>query len=81
MRVKVTEVWSNCPRYAHRFEKVKASRYVPRAECPTPLAGWKHIDLIQADLPGKDVGRAAKEGGLISIEDWFGKVGTGAEDA
>lgn len=51
VRVKVTEVWPNCPRYVHRYDKVKASRYVPRAECDTPLAGWKRIDLLRSDLP------------------------------
>ncbi len=81
VRVKVTEVWPNCPRYVHRHAKVSPSRYVPRAECETPLAGWKRIDMIQDDLPGKDKGKAAKAGGLISIEEWFGKVATGAEDA
>jgi uncharacterized protein len=81
VRVKVTEAWPNCPRYVHRFEKVKASRYVPRAACETPLAGWKRIDLVQDDLPAKDQGRAAKAGGLVSIEDWFGKVGSGSEEA
>lgn len=81
VRVNVTEVWPNCPRYVHRYEKTSASRYVPRAECETPLAGWKRIDLVQEDLPAKDQGKAAAAGGLLSIEEWFGKVGTGAEDA
>jgi predicted pyridoxine 5'-phosphate oxidase superfamily flavin-nucleotide-binding protein len=81
VRVAVTEVWPNCPRYVHRYQKVQASRYVPRAECKTPLAGWKRIDMIQDDLPGKDQGRAAREGGLISIEDWMGKVATGDPEA
>jgi predicted pyridoxine 5'-phosphate oxidase superfamily flavin-nucleotide-binding protein len=81
VRVKVTEVWPNCPRYVHRYEKVKASRYVPRTACEMPLAGWKRIDLVQADLPAKDQGRAATAGGLLSIEDWFGKVGAGSEEA
>jgi len=81
VRVNVTEVWPNCPRYVHRMQKVKASRYVPRVECETPLAGWKRIDMIQDDLPKKDQGLAAKAGGLISIEDWFGKVATGDPEA
>jgi predicted pyridoxine 5'-phosphate oxidase superfamily flavin-nucleotide-binding protein len=81
VRVAVTEVWPNCPRYVHRYQKVKASRYVPRAQCETPLAGWKHIDLIQADLPAKDQGKAEKAGGLLSIEDWFGKVVQGNPEA
>ena len=81
IRVAVTEVWPNCPRYVHRYQKVQASRYVPRAQCETPLAGWKRIDLLQADLPIKDQGRAEKAGGLVSIEDWFAKVAQGSPDA
>jgi len=81
VRVAVTEVWPNCPRYVHRYQKVKASRYVPRAQCETPLAGWKRIDLIQADLPAKDQGKAEKAGGLLSMEDWFGKVVQGNPEA
>ena len=81
VRVKVTEVWPNCPRYVHRYDKVKASRYVPRADCETPLAGWKRIDMLQDDLAGKDKGRAQKAGGLVTIEDWFGKVAQGDPEA
>jgi predicted pyridoxine 5'-phosphate oxidase superfamily flavin-nucleotide-binding protein len=81
VRVTVTEVWPNCPRYVHRFQKVAPSRYVPRADSATPLAGWKRIDLLQGDLPAKDQGRASKEGGLISIEEWFGKVAEGNPEA
>jgi predicted pyridoxine 5'-phosphate oxidase superfamily flavin-nucleotide-binding protein len=81
VRVTVTEVWPNCPRYVHRYDKVAASRYVPRAQCATPLAGWKRIDMLQEDLPAADQGRAQKEGGLITIEAWFGKVAEGSPEA
>lgn len=81
VRVAVAQVWQNCPRYVHRYRKVQPSKYVPRADCPTPLAGWKRIDLLQDDLPGADQGRAAREGGTISIEHWFGQVVTGDPDA
>lgn len=81
VRVDVTEVWPNCPRYVHRMQKVQASRYVPRVQCETPLAGWKRIDMIQDDLPRQDQGRAAQAGGLITIEEWFGKVASGDPDA
>jgi len=60
---------------------VQASRYVPGGECKRPLAGWKRIDMIQDDLRAKDKGRATKEGGLIPIEDWMGKVATGDPEA
>lgn len=81
VRVAVTELWPNCPRYVHRYDKVQASRYVPRANVSTPLAGWKRIDLLQDDLPAKDKGRAETAGGLVTIEDWFGKVAQGDPEA
>jgi len=80
-RVKVDAVWPNCPRYVHRYEKVKESRYVPREQCETPLAGWKRIDIVQPSLAAKDQGKAEKAGGIITVEDWFGKVATGSEEA
>ena len=77
VRVEVSEIFVNCPRYVHRYQKVDPSRYVPRTECATPLAGWKHIDMIQEALPAKDQGRAEKEGGVITQEEWQGKVAQG----
>ena len=81
VRVSVEGVWPNCPRYVHRYEKVKTSRYVPRAACDTPLAGWKRMDIVQDALPAKDQGKAQKAGGLLSVEDWFGKLYQGSEEA
>lgn len=81
VRVSVSEVWPNCPRYVHRYKKEQASKYVPRAETVTPLAGWKRIDIVQEDLPAKDQGRAEEEGGLITIEDWFEKAAKGDPEA
>ena len=61
VRVRVSEVFPNCPRYVHRYQKVTPSRYVPRA-CDTPIAGWKRIDLIQAALSGRDLVKARTVG-------------------
>ena len=77
VRVKVSEIFVNCPRYVHKYRKVDPSRYVPRTECDTPLAGWKHIDMIQEVLPPRDQGRAEKEGGIITMEEWYEKVAQG----
>jgi predicted pyridoxine 5'-phosphate oxidase superfamily flavin-nucleotide-binding protein len=81
VRVTVDGLWPNCPRYVHRYEKIKPSRYLPKAQCETPLAGWKRIDIVQDALPAKDKGRAEKAGGLVSVEDWFGKLYQGSEEA
>jgi len=37
VRVKVTEAWPNCPRYVHRYDKVKAS---PMYRAPTARHRW-----------------------------------------
>ena len=77
VRVKVSEIFVNCPRYVHKYQKVDPSKYVPRTECDTPLAGWKHIDKMQEVLPTRDQGRAEKEGGIITMEEWYEKVAQG----
>ena len=50
VRVTVTEIFRNCPRYVHRYTKIAESEYVPKAECKTPLAAWKRVDDVQAAL-------------------------------
>lgn len=76
VRVKLSEMWQNCPRYIHRYQKLETSRYVPQAECETPLAGWKQTDIVQDVLPPADAERA-KEAGVIPIEQWMDKVKSG----
>ena len=70
VRVQVSEIWTNCPRYVHRYQKVAPSRYVPREACETPLAEWKRIDMLQDVLPPKDQGRPERAGGTISMQEW-----------
>ncbi len=81
VRVKVQGMWPNCPRYVHRYEKVKHSRYVPKAHCETPLAGWKRLDVVQPMLAAQDQGKAEKSGGLLSVDEWYGMVAEGHEEA
>jgi len=74
VRVKITKMWINCPRYIHRFQRVDSSRYVPRAGCDTPLAVWKRLDAVQDVLPPKDVGRPEREGGQLTMEQYMEKL-------
>ena len=78
--VKLSELWQNCPRYIPKMEKVRDSRYVPRADCETPLAEWKRVDLLQDVLPPADLAKA-KAAGTIEIGEWIQKIQTGADDA
>ena len=66
IRVAVTEIFRNCPRYVHRYDKITRSQYVPRNDRETPLAAWKRVDDVQDILPARDRTRVAAEGGIIS---------------
>ncbi len=81
MAVKVTvhETWMNCPRYVHRYQKLSTSRYAPGVEPETPFCEWKRIDALQDVVRPSERERAAKLG-TTTIEDWMGKVLTGAKD-
>lgn len=80
VRVTLSELWQNCPRYIHQRTKVRDSRYVPRAECETPVAEWKRIDLMQDVIPEADLKKVEKIG-TIQIEEWVEKIKTGSPEA
>jgi len=77
VRVAVSSVFVNCSRYVHKYQRIRASRYVPRAQCDTPFAEWKRIDVVQEVLPPRDAGRAAKAGGTITVEEYEAKLAAG----
>ncbi len=77
VRVAIQQTWVNCPRYIHRYKKLDQSKYVPRADCDTPLAEWKRLVEVQDVLPPKDVGRPEREGGLMTIEEYGEKLASG----
>jgi len=37
IRVKPTEIWINCPRYIHKYQRVESSEYVPQKDEEAPL--------------------------------------------
>jgi predicted pyridoxine 5'-phosphate oxidase superfamily flavin-nucleotide-binding protein len=57
VRVRVTQVFPNCPRYIHHYKLVERSRFVPRSDCETPVPRWKKQQLEVADLPADDPAR------------------------
>ena len=77
VRVGVSRVFVNCSRYVHKYQRIRASRYVPRARCETPFAEWKRIDVVQEVLPPRDAGRTAKAGGTITVEEYEAKLAAG----
>lgn len=61
VRVSATEVFPNCPRYIHEYKLVKHSRFVPTAECETPVPQWKQSewahDVLSENDPANDPSR------------------------
>lgn len=81
VRVTVSELWQNCPRYIHRYKKIQDSRYVPRDACETPIAEWKRTDAVQDVLRPHEAETVEKTGGTIAIEEWMERVKSGDEKA
>jgi predicted pyridoxine 5'-phosphate oxidase superfamily flavin-nucleotide-binding protein len=61
VRVAVTEVFPNCPRYIHRRTVVEPSAFVPREGCETPVPDWKRSSLARDVLPAGDPAAAATD--------------------
>jgi predicted pyridoxine 5'-phosphate oxidase superfamily flavin-nucleotide-binding protein len=81
VKIVVRAVFQNCPRYIHRYQKISPSRYVPRADCDTPLATWKRTDEIQDVLPERDAKKVDAAGGTLPTEEWIGMIVTGDPEA
>ena len=64
VRVAIRNLFINCPRYVHRYQKVSASRYLPRAGCATPFAEWKRIDVLQDALQRRPYRRRDHDRGV-----------------
>jgi predicted pyridoxine 5'-phosphate oxidase superfamily flavin-nucleotide-binding protein len=57
VRVRASEVFPNCPRYIHKYQLIERSRFVPHAECETPVPDWKRSDWATDALPANDPAR------------------------
>ena len=60
VRVSARRVYPNCPRYIHRYQLVRRSRFVPRSDCLTPVPEWKRsgwaVDALPEHDPARDPG-------------------------
>jgi predicted pyridoxine 5'-phosphate oxidase superfamily flavin-nucleotide-binding protein len=70
VRIKITEIFVNCPRYVHTYQRIQASKYVPQSNFEKPLTPqWKRIDALQDVLPERD-SEIAAEHGIITPEEY-----------
>ena len=54
IRVRATEVYTNCPRYVHKYQLVERSVFVPRQGLDTPVPEYKKREDLQEYLPARD---------------------------
>jgi predicted pyridoxine 5'-phosphate oxidase superfamily flavin-nucleotide-binding protein len=57
IRVRVEQVFPNCPRYIHKYQRVERSEFVPRTACETPTPKWKRSEWVADVLPARDPAR------------------------
>ena len=60
IRVAVTEIFLNCPRYTPKLKRVANSPFVPVAGRQTPFPNWKQIDFVRETLPSGTVKRRCR---------------------
>lgn len=71
VRISVMEIFVNCPRYIHSYQRMQTSKYAPQTGCPTPpLPQWKRIDALQDVLPERDKNSVDGSGGPITPEEY-----------
>ncbi len=74
VRMTISEIFINCPRYIHRMNRVESSKYVPQIDKAPPLPQWKRIDGLQDALPASDQHIAQHLGGIITPEEYAALV-------
>lgn len=72
--VSITEVFINCTRYIHKYQRIAPSKYVPQNNSAAPLAQWKRIDNLQEALPERDQHIAETLGGTITPKEYVQMV-------
>jgi|SRR5690554_3142908 len=70
VKVTIEDMFQNCPRYIHRYQRLSQSRYVPKAARQTPLPVWKRLDAVQDVIDDREKAKVALEGGIITMEEY-----------
>jgi uncharacterized protein len=55
VRVRVRQIFPNCPRYIHKMQLVETSVYAPRPDHAPPRPAWKDSPQFKDALPSKDL--------------------------
>lgn len=63
VKVHVTQVFPNCPRYIHKMQMVERSSFAPRVGITTPVPAWKRMEWSCDVLPEGDPARLPDDPG------------------
>jgi predicted pyridoxine 5'-phosphate oxidase superfamily flavin-nucleotide-binding protein len=78
VRVTVEEIFINCPRYIHKYQRVQTSKYAPQKGCAAPPPPqWKRIDAVQEMLPVREKDVSKELGGTITFQEYGTLVNKG----
>lgn len=76
VRVTLAEIFVNCPRYIHRYQRIGIAPHVPQPGCETAPATWKRIDGLQDVLPVRDR-HIGEQYGLLTPDEYAERVQQG----
>ncbi len=68
VRVTLTQMWVNCPRYIPTLQRREASKNVPGVLPQTPLADWKRMEVFHDVLPAQDRETVDEQGGPTGMD-------------
>lgn len=54
IRLRVTRIFPNCPRYLHKMQLIEHSVHAPRPDYTPPVPQWKRFDVFRDALPARD---------------------------
>lgn len=76
VRIEPQQIFVNCPRYVHKYQRVETSKYVPAPDGTAPLALWKRLEIVHDTLTPEERAEVEKAG-FISLEEYQAKVDAG----
>lgn len=76
VRVAPQQIFVNCPRYVHKYQRVETSKYVPATDGSAPLALWKRLEIVHDTLTPKEQAEV-EAAGFISFDEYQAKVDAG----
>ncbi|MDA7430310.1 pyridoxamine 5'-phosphate oxidase family protein [Primorskyibacter aestuariivivens] len=70
VRIELESIFTNCPRYIHKYRRVESSEFVPVEGKEPPVPEWKRVDYLQENLPARDREIARQSGEVVTESEY-----------